>query len=64
MRLPDDYGDRVAAVNAFIRCPDCGSDRATLDVQSTDGGQSNFRGTCPECGTNTQWIYGDSEEDQ
>ena len=57
--LPDDYPDLVADINAFIRCPECGSERATFNVRTPHiemAEPPQIQGECPECDHETEWV--------
>lgn len=58
MNLPDDYADRCKALDAFIRCPECGSERATLVIDEgfEPSDQTDFRAACPGCDHTSPWV--------
>jgi endogenous inhibitor of DNA gyrase (YacG/DUF329 family) len=57
--LPEDYGELMARLNAFIRCPECGSERATFNVRTPHielSEPAQVQGECPECDHKTEWV--------
>ena len=57
--MTDDYGKLMAALNAFIRCPKCGSERAIFNIRAPHiemAEPAQLQGECPECDYKTAWV--------